>query len=84
MPLDRTLSTIVSTSIPGLRDRRLNAVPFVTAEAASPASAERVNVRAAEFTVYKGEKNFKKTTMAGRDLFLSVTSIGVGFERHSC
>lgn len=51
MPFERTLSTMVSTSIPGLRERRSNAVPFATADATRDESADRVTVLAAAFTV---------------------------------
>lgn len=49
--MDSTLSTMVSTSIPGLRERRSNEVPLATAEATSEGSVVRVTVRATAFTV---------------------------------
>lgn len=57
MPLERTRSTIVSTSMPGFRERRSNAVPFATADATRDGSADSVTVLAAAFTVcHSGRK----------------------------
>lgn len=51
IPFASTLSTIESTSIPGLMERRSKDVPLATAEDTSEGSAVRVTVRAAAFTV---------------------------------
>lgn len=59
MPLESTLSTMVSTSIPGFRERRSNAVPLARAEATSDGSADRVTVRAAAFTIYSTGKQHR-------------------------
>lgn len=50
IPLETTVSTMVSTSMPGFKERRSNAVPPATAEATSDGSAESVTVRAAALT----------------------------------